>query len=410
MNKARALVLSLAAGALALAAGACIQRGYPLSSSGTVDIRLDVAGPLFAADRLGEDGTPVLPRQSPSSTGVTLSLAEDGEPAYGGYVDVRVSPPEAFTLASDPAEEAPTCASKGGAFRCTATREGFARFVIASESTWSGTATLQVNWGGNAPKEQAVTVLPAGLPQDATDFRLIVGGLGDADRVLATYVPLSCTLGPVPDDLGSKWRPGAIRARQAYVTASPPPGSPTAVADAPVVIESRSAEGALSLTEDCADRSPRLRVLLNASGQTDPFYLCFSDNGGTVAFAVTSGAKQIDPEPEVKVDPEPRVIRVRALSTKVAIGYAPVDLFEISAYNADRVRISMPVDVSVDDPAVLGLDVASVTLAGESDTATVVQAMPLAEGEATLHVLPRLLDKPDCASPPVTVVAAETSP
>jgi hypothetical protein len=393
---------------LVMGAGACIQRGYPLGSSGSVDVRPDVAAALFAAERLDKDGKPILPRQSPSETGVTLSLTEGSQPAYGAWVDVQVSPPEALELVSDPAEKLPTCKANGGVFQCMATDQGFARFVARSPASWSGTAKLQVIWGGNQPKEVPITVLPAGLPQDATDFRLIVGGLGGNERVLATYATLQCTAGPVPDDLGSKWRPGMIRARQAYVIASPPPSQPDALSNAPVIVESQSADAAVATKADCSDRGPRLRTLFTTSGQTDPFYLCFSDNGGTIHFSVGSGVKTIDPQPEIVADPEPRLLRVRTLDTQVEVGYYPLDLFEISAYNADRVRIAMPVDVGIDDATVLGITVASLSLTGEDAPATVVQALPIKVGTTTLHASPRLLDTPLCTSEPVTVSTVAT--
>lgn len=386
-----------AAALLCALLGACIHRGYPLSTSGDVEIRVDVAGALFAAGSAAEG-----PRQTPSETGVTLALSEEGEPAWGAFVDVQVTPPEALSLVAAAGEKEPTCAAATGGLRCTADEEGNARLVLRASGTWSGAASLRVTWGGNPPKEQPITVLPAGLPEGASDFRLIVGGLDSAARVLATYAPLSCTTGAVPGDLGSKWREGGIRAREARVIASAPRDRPGVLENAPVEITSVSAEAALSLAKDCADRSPRLRVLLDATGQSSPFYLCFSDNGGSARFAVGSGQKRIDPDPQITVDPEPRLLRVRALHAKVPVGSAPVDLFEVTAYNADRERIAVPVDVRVDGAA-LGLSVASITLADEQSAATVVQATPLAAGSAALHVSPRLLDKPDCASATVTV-------
>jgi hypothetical protein len=395
---------------LLVLAGACIQKGFPLSSSGSVDVSVDVSGPLYAAGALDMDGNPVTPRQSPYETGVTLYMTENGQPAYGAYVDVRVSPPDALTLESDPKEKSPTCTANGGAFRCMATSAGYARFVATSAGVWSGTAKLQIDWGGNQPKEQPVTILPAGLPQDATDFQMVVGGVGGSDHVLATYTSLQCTSGPVPDDLGSKWPAGKIRARQAYVIATAPPASPTVLTNAPVVVESHSAEAAIALKPDCVDRHPRLRMLMNASGQTDPFYLCFSDDGGNITFAVNSGQKVIDPPPQITVEPEPRLLRVRAVVDQVYVSTLPLDVFEVSAYNSDRQRIAIDVDVHVDDPTVLSISQASVTLADESSPASVVQGLPLMPGTVSLHASPRLLDMPDCASPPVTVTNPPTGP
>jgi hypothetical protein len=175
------------------------------------------------------------------------------------------------------------------------------------------------------------------------------------------------------------------------------------VENAPVIVESLSSEAALSLAEDCTQRDSRLRVLLGETGQSPPFYVCFSDIGGTIEIGVSSGDKVIDPNRKLVVDPEPRLLRVRSLSSQATVGPA-LDLFEVSAFNADRVRIAMPVDLKIGDDHVLGLTEASVTLAGEESVATVIQAAPLAPGQTSLHVSPRLLSQPDCVSDPVTVV------
>lgn len=390
-----------------LALAACIERGYPLAPGGHVDIRVDVAGSLFAVDTLDAEGKPVLPRQKPFETGVTLFLAEGGAPAFGGYVTVRVDPPEALVLRPDPNESSSpaTCGEVEGAFRCTASREGYARFVVASESDWSGEANIIVSWADQT-KEEPIEILPAGLPQNATNFTMLVGGLDetfDGARVLPTYLALACTAGPLPDDLGSKWRSGAIRSREAYVRATPPSNAPGVVENAPVIVESLFSEAALSTTSDCADRKTRLRVLLGSTGESERFYLCFSDIGGQAEFAVTSGQKQIDPGPSVIVDAEPRLLRVRTLQSVVELG-VPGDLFEVSAFDVNRVRIQMPVDVRVDDDQVVMLDQASLTLAREPDPATLVAGTPKAAGTVRLHVSPRLLSTPDCTSDPISIV------
>src|SRR6185369_11158294 len=96
-----------------------------------------------------------------------------------------------------------------------------------------------------------------------------------------------------------------IRARETFVRATPPSNAPLVVENAPVIIESLDSEGALSLTEDCGDRLTRLRVTLDATGQSSPFFLCFSDVGGDIAFAISSGDKMVEPNPKVVVDSEP---------------------------------------------------------------------------------------------------------
>ncbi|UQA55755.1 hypothetical protein [Polyangium aurulentum] len=399
----RALVAA-ALFALPIAAHGCIQRGYPLAPGGQVDVRVDVAGALFATDTLDEKGKPSGPRQAPHETGVSLFLTEGGAPAFGGYVSVRVEPREALVLrpAADEDTEEPTCEASEGSFRCIASREGFARFVAASESDWSGTATIIISWADRV-EEQTIDVLPAGLPDKATNFTMIIGGLGEADKVLPTFLALQCSVGPVPDDLGSKWRPGQIRSREAYVRATPPTATPTVVENAPVIVESLFSEAALSEKADCADRRTRLRVLLGATGESEKFFLCFSDIGGKAPFAVTSGEKLIEPSPEVDVDPEPRLLRVRTVQSVVEL-YQPTDLFEVSAFNVNRVRIAMPVDLRSDDDQILQLGQASMTLSAEEDFASLVGVYPSSTGTARLHVSPRLLSMPDCVSDPVTVV------
>lgn len=399
---------ALGAAALCLAglASGCFERGYPLGSSGNVDIRLDTAGALFAADLLGADGKGQEPRQRPFATGVTLTLTEGSEAANGGFVDVRVEPPEALSLTADPEEDSaePTCKEKEGKFRCIATPEGIARFLLTSEGTWSGEATLVVSWADQR-KEQGVDVLPAGLPPTATNFEMIASDLADTSRVLPTYDALACTtIDSLPGDLGSKWRPGSIRAREAFVRATAPATQPGVVENAPVVIESLSSEGALSLAADCADedRVTRIRLLLGPTGESPPFYVCFSDIGGQVELAVTSGLLVVSPSPTFDVDPEPRVLRVAALAEAVVEGES-VELFEITAFDTDLQRIAMDVDLQSSDASVMQLLQASDTLTGEGIQPTRLLVTPVGLGTATLHVRPRLFSEPDCESIPITV-------
>lgn len=387
---------------LPLAAHGC-SRGYPLASGGQVDIRVDVAGALFATDTLDPSGKPAGPRQTPHQTGVSLFLTEGGAAAFGAFVSVRVEPREALVLlaASDENTAEPTCEAVDGSFRCFASPEGFARFVASSESDWSGDATLIVSWADRT-EEKIIPVLPAGLPDKATNFTMVVG-LDDNDTVLATFSGLACSDDAIPEDLGSKWRDGAIRFREARVRATPPVSAPAVVENAPVIVESLYSEAALSLDEKCDDRQTRLRLLLDATGESPRFYLCFSDIGGEASFAISSGQKIVEPSPEVVVEPEPRLLRVSPVQTIVELG-TQVDLFEVSAFNVNRVRIPMPVDLRSDDEQVLKLAQASLTLAGEGNPATLVEVDPTASGTTQIHVTPRLLSKPDCASVPITVV------
>lgn len=400
-----AAMMSIVLGAVSVSS--CIEVGYPLASSGTADIRLDVNQSLFAADSLDADGKPVLPRQKPYETGVSLSLTESNAPAFGGYVTVRVEPRQALVLHSDPDEgTTPTCSERDGSFRCTALADGTARFYLTSESDWSGTANVIVSWADRT-EEKNVVVLPAGLPDTATNFAMIVTGLNESfngKRLLPTYLALQCSIGPVPDDLGSKWRPGAIRTREAQVRATPPLNAPGVVENAPVIIESLSSEALLSTKSDCLDRNTRLRVLLGSTGESEKFYLCFSDIGGPASFAITSGEKLIEPETtQIQVDPEPRLLRVRALQSVVELD-VPGELFEVSAFDVNRVGIQMPVDISVEDDQVIALSKSTVTLNGEPDPATPIAGLPKSEGTVRLNVSPRLLATPQCMSEPVTVV------
>lgn len=401
-----ALLCAIVGLTAAASSPACFARGYPLSESGVVDIRLDSTSALFAADALDASGRPIGPRQRPTATGVTLSLTEDGEPANGGFVHVRVSPPEALVLrpATDELGDVPTCEHRDGSFRCIASPEGVARFVVDSQSDWSGSAKIFVGWAGQELAAD-VAVAPAGLPEDASNFSLIVSGVDDASRVLPTFRALQCSVDVVPEDLGSKWRTGEIRSFEAFVRATAPTNAPTVVENAPVIIESLSSEGALSLEESCEQRETRLRLLLGPTGQSEKFFLCFSDLGGAVEFTALSGRKSLTKA--LAVDPEPRILRVLARASEVPVD-APVHLFEVSAFNADRVRLSMPVDLRISDDDVMTIgENLTTTLSADGEATTLVQVLPKKVGSAHLTVTPRLLSAPACSSPPVDVVAAQ---
>lgn len=383
----------------------CIKKGYPLPLSGRVGVTPDVAGPLFATDTLGPDGKASGPRQQPSQTGVSLSITESGEGAYGAFVYVRVEPSEALALvpANDEADAENTCELVDGTFRCMATEAGHARFFAVSEGDWSGDAKIVVSWADTGEQLQTIRVNPPGLPQKATNFDLIVGT--STDKVLATNLALTCTTGPVQQGPGDKWRAGQIRALEAYARATPPTVDPIVVENAPVIIESLSSEGTLSRTIDCAERVTRLRVTLAASGESERFYLCFSDIGGDVEYAFSSGEYAGDLAPAnrtISVDPEPRLLRVSTLATTVTVGEV-ASLFEVSAYDAALDRIEMDVDLAI-DTSILQLDQASATLNQDGSGPTVIDAEAKIEGTTRLHVTPRLLDSPDCTSADVTVL------
>jgi hypothetical protein len=374
-----------------------------------VELRVDTASDLFAADVIDENGKGVEPRQLPFQTGVQLTMTEGSQAASGAFVDVTVEPAKALLLAPDDGEDSKdrTCKLKDGKFRCTATAEGIARFVLTAEGDWSGTATLLVTWADQR-KEVPIDVLPAGLPSNAKDFQLVASGLANSDRILPTYTALSCTtIDSLPTDLGSKWRPGKIRSREAFVRASAPSNQPGIVENAPVIVQSLSAEAGLSLDEACgdADRSTRLRLLLGDTGESPKFYLCFSDIGGPAEFEITSGSLSIAPNPTLQVEAEPRVLRVAAIAPSIPAGL-PGALFEVSAFNTDLQRIAMEVDLESSDPEVLQLVTASATLAAEGADPSTVLVSPLIPGKAALHVRPRLFKQPDCASIDITVTEA----
>src|SRR4029079_3877246 len=93
--------------------------------------------------------------------------------------------------------------------------QGYARFIASSEGDWSGKAKLIISWA-NQTKEETIEGLPPGLPASATNFSVIIGGLDQSNHVLATFLALTCTIGPVPDDLGAKCRDGEIPVPGAY--------------------------------------------------------------------------------------------------------------------------------------------------------------------------------------------------
>lgn len=387
--------------------GACVERGYPLPQSGTVLVLADVNGKLYAADSLDENGKPTGLRQQPYSTGISMEIKEGEEPAYGGYVSVRVEPSEALTLVSDEAEgDNPTCEPVDGAFRCMGTEEGRARFKVISESDWSGTATVVVTWSGSSREELPIVINPAGLPAEAANFALVVGK-DTSKKILAEYTVLECAtdmLEPMPSE---KWRPGAIRHTEARMLVSPPAANPLVVENAPVHVEALHPEAEMSLSEDCAERVRVLKVRLNADGQSDPFFLCFSDIGGNVQFAFSSGEQSgvMNSDDRIKtitVEPEPRYLRVRRLSVEIDL-LETAKTFEIAAFNADREQIAMPVDFEIDD-SILELEdgASAVTLPDPQVLSLIATGRGL--GVAELKVSPRLIGKPVCVSAPVTVV------
>ncbi len=397
-------VAGLLAIAIAVVAPSCMKRGYPLPLSGRVEITSAVAGSIYATDSIDDAGRPNGPRQQPYQTRIELTISEGGEAAYGAFVFVHVEPAEALTLTPevDPVSGEETCEVTEGAFRCTATEEGYASFVAASQSDWSGDAEVVVTWADTGEKAQTITIKPAGLPFAATNFDMVTGT--PTDRVLATHNALACTTGPIDQQPSAKWREGQIRNVEAFVRASPPSSGPSVIENAPVYVESLSSEGALSLDADCAERSTRLRVLLGATGESPPFRLCFSDLGGPVPFAFSSGEYSGDAAPTprvIDVSPEPRLLRVTSLIDSLFLGETTT-VWEVNAYDANLEVVEMNVDLEV-DKSVLKLSSATSTTSADPFNPMLVVADAVGSGSSVLHVRPRLLASPDCASDAVTV-------
>ncbi|MBM4358217.1 MAG: hypothetical protein FJ096_08900 [Deltaproteobacteria bacterium] len=376
--------------------GGCVSERHPLANNGgAVEFLLDDA-PLFAADMLDTSGAPVLPRQVPFEKPVKLYLTQDGSPDRGAYVDLRVEPPNALELFSVDQ----SCEKLQGTFRCTAGGDGFANLAIRSTSTVSGDAKLMVI--GRESAQASVTILPAGLPDGATSFQLAIEG-ASSSRVQARYDKLACELTAAPDTPFDKWPTGAIRVRTARVLASAPPSSPGLLEHAPVLIETLAPEASVSLDPTCpSPHERRLRVQLDALGRSPEVFLCFSDLGGeAIEFVAQSGANKRD-ERQVRVDPEPRLLRVETtvdpLEPTSSLGQLAIQL---SAYDADLNRIALEVELQSTDSAVLKPDKSNVKLLdGEDVDVFVTTGLP---GTASLVAKPLLFEMPACESALITV-------
>lgn len=410
------LVLLAGCWTLGFAGSSCITKGYPLGASGTVDLRREIAGSLYAS-ALGSDGRPVLARQRPFETNVALTLSEAGDPAYGAFVDVRVQPAEALVLSSAIGEaDGPSCVLSDGNFRCTATKDGVAQFVVASEAAWSGEAHLLVSWSSATGKDEVINVAPAGLPSSdkARNFELVIGGVpgttGDVttQRIAPSFVELACTVDAKPSTAGKAWPPGKIRARTAHARVTRPIDSPEVVENAPVLIEALDSAAAISTDKTCADanRSSRLPTTLDNTGQTPEFYLCFSDEGGPVRFEVSSGQQAF--ERDLTVAPEPYLLRVKTSPKSILVSTSPQSIFTIEAFDLNSQPMKMSVDLATKDDAVLQLLANTSTLdtAGQGETPASVSVLAVSPGQTQLRVTPLLLSNPFCLSDLVTVQAA----
>ncbi|MBM4374847.1 MAG: hypothetical protein FJ095_07165 [Deltaproteobacteria bacterium] len=382
-------------------AASCVEPRHPLASDGSADFRLDRL-PLFAVDQVDEEGAPATPRQAPFEKRVQLYLTQAGSPDRGGYVDVAVDPPQLLELAqaeaADGAGPDGSCVALPGTFRCTAGADGFASFVVRSVSDQSGLAELRLV--GRSEKA-TVEVLPAGLPPGSSGLELSIEGTSDA-RVHARFDKLACSLAASPDTPFDKWPTGAIRVRTARVIASPPLANPGTIEHAPVFVETLHPEAFVSLDPSCAPpHTSRVRVVLDALGRSPDIHVCFSDLGGDVVTLRAASGLNRETTRTLKVDAEPRLLRVETLVDTLPGGSkSPLLALQLSAYDADLNRVPLEVELSSSDKAVLAPEMANLKLLGKAQGDEDVDAYVTTgvAGEATITVRPLLFTTPSCDS------------
>jgi len=383
----------------------CVADNHPLPTGGSVEFLLDAA-PLYA--RFNDD----LPRQKPFEKRVQLRLITAGAPDRGAYVDLQVDPPNALVLVTDPDEgDNTTCEQLPGVFRCTAEEDGIATLIVRSDTDWSGTARLNVV-GRN--EEGMVVVNPAGLPNEASNYTLIIQGL-EGQRVNADYDKLACSR--TPESNPSKWT--APRVREARLSVTPPPSNRNVVVNAPAIVQSLSSEVFVTRNEDCSgERTNSLVVQFGLddpgndpespdAGTTGTFYFCFSDQGDdNVRFAYSSGAKEGTTE-SIRVAPEPVLLRVETTqATLQADAVSPVSVVNIAAFDFENSRVPMTVDIRSSNLDVLRPTVSSAVLPDQGEVDQQIFVTLDQPGTATIDVFPELKTAPKCSSEPITVVAS----
>ncbi len=375
----------------------CVPDNHPLGGGDMLFLADQTA--IFAADVLDAAGRPVLPRQSPFEKTIQIYMTNSDAADRGAYVDLQVDPPIAFNfvVVDD------TCEQLSGAFRCTAAEDGFATFKVRSESDYSDSANAvaKIRVVGRDEVEE-VTVLPAGLPADANNFSLIIEGV-ERDRVLARYDDLECTLEPAPNTGFDKWeRP---RVREARVTATPPVNAPTVIEHAPVIIQTLHPEMVVSLDPTCPEpRTGHLRVQLDATGNSPPFYFCFSDIGGSQALVAFNSGGQNNVSPRMlEIDAEPRLLRIVTTIEMMSTAEFSANPVSVTAFDAALQKVQFVVDMRSTDTAVLTLPNATGTLPREGAAALRVEARPAGPGTAQIEVMPELHTEPVCTSLPITV-------
>ena len=334
---------------------------------------------------------------------VTLRLTRDGKPEHGAYLQVRIEPSPALTLH----ETDGTCTEHEGAFRCVGNGDGYAHFLVRSAGNWSGNAKVVAFWASQTAKLE-VTIKPPGLPEGASNFELLAEGTDgtEAARIRPAY-PFE-NLCSMASDEPERWPSGSKRPRSAKlrVRALAPPELPGALQNAPVVLSSSSAEGEFSTSEDCTDRRSRLVVQLDAAGESDPAYVCFSNVGGEVHVSATSGEITSGPTRIFLVDPEPRLLQISRLVQTTPLG-VETDLWQVVAYGAAYLTpIAMAVDL--DSTGVpLAFRATSASLSTDLNAPTTVAVVPMEIGSARIRVAPQFRPDKGCDSPAVQVVAAE---
>jgi hypothetical protein len=353
---------------------------------------------LFAADTLDENGHPVLPRQQPYQKLVRIHLSQGNQPDRGAFVELGTSPVNALVL--EPFDD--TCEQLPGTFRCTADRDGFASFVVRSESDYSGEAKITVL--GRPSADEKLTISAAGVPTGSGSFEMLIEDV-EGSRVRAKYDKLACSLSASPDKPFDKWPVGTTRMRKATVRASPPSVYPASIEHAPVIIESLHSEAFISLDPSCpAPRSTRLRTQLDAVGRSPAFYFCFSDVGGqTVKLTARSG--QFNDDKTLAIDAEPRLLRVLTINDALNVNkFTPVKVVEVAGYDSDLNRVGFDVDLTTDNK-VLKLEEATVTLIGKNagDKNLGVSVFAVGPGTSKLTVRPALYTTPACGSLTITV-------
>ena len=382
----------------------CIAPGYPLGPSGQVDVRFDVDGPvLYAASSEGSANS--AERQQPFETGVTITMSEDGDPAFGAFVDLTVTPPEALALIPVLGDDgSPTCERIDSAFRCTATKLGTARFVARSASAWFGAATLDIAWTTASPATRAINIMPAGIPADGQlelDVNgAIATGADNGYRVPPKFLHASCENKPSEP---TPWPAGSIRHVSGSARANVSASEQTVVENAPVTIDVIDGQGAVATDEACTTAASRLALRMDATGETPTFYFCFSDKGGSTRFRVTSGTttKMVT----FDVTPEPYFVRVgRPVAT---IHSSPLlqDIFTVEAFDLDGIPTKVDLDISADPPDVLQLqaDQSTIQTHDVEPGPVIIKATTIGLGAVHLIATPRLKTDPQCSAE-VTVV------